>query len=94
MKYLILLLISTSALANWQVRTDDIDGVSISQSVAPSKDCKSLGTVYVTIHQPGSNLDNLAKAAKSKGGDFVFVRYTSSYYSYEYGGDLYKCKLN
>jgi hypothetical protein len=95
MKYLMLtLLVTTSALANWNIRKDEVEGVSITDTIAPDPTCKSLGEVYVSIHQPGSNQKNLAKAAKAKGGNFVFIRYKSPYYSYEYGGELYSCLRN
>lgn len=70
---------------------DSIQGVTISQSVEPMKSCQKLPEVYVSIHQPGSNQENLAQAVKASGGDFVVIRYDSPYYSYKYGGDVYKC---
>lgn len=89
---LILCLLSTGALANYQISIEEADGVQITQTVSPDKKlCKSLGDVFVSVHQKGNNQKNLAKAAKEKGGNFVFVRMESPYYSYKYGGELYSC---
>lgn len=84
-------LLISSAFANYSIRKDKVAGVIITDTVAPSKECKKLGELYVSIHQKGSNQENLAKAAAEADGDFVFLRSKSPYYSYEYGGELYKC---
>lgn len=97
MKFIIpiaLFLNAFSSSANYQISIETVDGVQLSQTVIPDPQvCTKKGLISVSIHQPGSNSKNIAKAAKAKGGNFVFIRYDSSYYSYTYGGDLYDCTI-
>lgn len=87
----VLLLFSMGVKANYQISSENVEGVIITQNIEPSKSCVSKGTVSVGIHGTESVKEKLAKEAKKQGGNFVFIRMESPYYSYKYGGDLYFC---
>lgn len=91
MKIIILsLVLSLPVLANYQISSHKVDGITITQNQAPSSDCKKMGTYTFTAKYMAKDEVGIVKEAKKLKGNFVVESY-DNYPSPRHHGVVYSC---
>ena len=84
------LALSLPVLANYQISSQKVDGVTITQNQAPAKECKKMGTYSFISKAMAKDEAGIVAEAKKLKGNFVVESY-DNYPSPRHHGVVYNC---